>query len=96
MRKQIAATLVVAALFAVTVLVVMRPSKASPATQPAVELLCGPTKSYQLLCAVAVQTPEGQLCGIVPYRQSANAMELLAAGPLHGCQHGKKAKGPAS
>lgn len=96
MRKQIAATLVVAALFAVTILVVMRPSKASPATQPRVELLCGPTKTYQLLCAVAVQTSEGQLCGIVPYTQSANAMDLFAEGPSRGCPHPKKPNGPAS
>lgn len=96
MRKQIAATLLVAALFAVLVLVVMRPQKASPALQPRFELICGPTKSYQLLCGIAVQTSEGQLCGVGPYTQSPNAMELLAVGTLHACPHAKTPKGPAS
>ena len=93
-RRQIASVLLLAALFA-TLVLVMRPQDARPAAAPPrVELLCGPTKSYRLVCIVVVTTPSGRWCGIGPYVQSPNAMDLLASVQLHACA--AKRQGPAS
>ena len=66
---------------------------AAPArTNPQVKLLCGPTKTYQLVCIVAVRTGGRLYCGIGPYRQDAAAMDLLASVQIHRCRGPVKPK----
>jgi hypothetical protein len=62
------------------------PCAAAAQTGPHVKLVCGPTKTYQLVCIVAVHTGGRLYCGIGPYRQDATAMDLLALVHIHRCR----------
>jgi hypothetical protein len=74
------------------VIVAAVPHAAAAKTAPGVKLLCGPTKTYQLVCIVAVRTGGKTYCGIGPYRQDAAAMDLLASVRIHRCRDTIKAK----